>query len=251
MKKEYYNLRVITNLNCDENCCFCYQRNKKNIRLSKEFLADCLRREGKFYPRAAIYGGEATLLGDLNEYMEIIRGFCRTLSLTTNGNNLDRDKLLLYKNAGLDEIGISVPSIKHWRKIRKSSFEKVINNAELALKIFGRGARINIVENVYNMSGACEIYEMIDYFTRQLGVGVLVCRNFLNKFPKLDLRKIGFRAFGGIKNGVRRYVMADGGAGPVCSYYEPLRTYDRNDLVISPVGNFYQWTHFLKAVSKN
>lgn len=250
MKK--WNLRVITNLHCNERCYFCYQKNKQELILNKDELKSLLENNIiKMCERGAIYGGEPTLLDDLNKYIAISKPFCKVLSMTTNGTILTKEKMIGYTEAGLDEMGIFIPSIKYWNEMRKSSFEDMEKTILLAKECI-KNLRINIVENIYNMNkedSEYEIYDMIRYFICELEVGILICRNFSQRFPDLDLEgKLGLVKDGDLRNGVQQY-MYNGKI--MLSYYAPLKVYDRNDWIISPLGEFYTWSGFIKASKKS
>ena len=118
-----WNLRVITNLHCNERCYFCYQKDKREMVLNKMALYNYLKifnvttedfaREGYpniecgLFERGAIYGGEPTLLDDLSDYIQIVKPYCEVLSMTTNGTILTKEKMSGYTKAGLDEMGIA------------------------------------------------------------------------------------------------------------------------------------------------
>jgi MoaA/NifB/PqqE/SkfB family radical SAM enzyme len=237
-----YNLRVITNLNCNENCYFCYQKNKNNVRLDIDTLKCNIQKfNGYKFPRAAIYGGEATIREDLPDIIKICSENSENISLTTNGTLLTESKLKQYRDAGLKEMGISVPTIKNWNMMRTITWDKFLNIILKAKEIIPN-VRINIVENKFNMdkeNGRLEFYDMIEFFVRQVGLGVLVCRNFTKKYEDLNLELIGAKKTDIIEHGCSKYKLDD--SNIIISYYEPVKTYKDNDYIITPLGVFTDW----------
>jgi MoaA/NifB/PqqE/SkfB family radical SAM enzyme len=238
------NLRVITNMDCNEKCYFCYQKIKDSRRLDINFLRSEIERFDRFN-RAAIYGGEATIREDLTEFIELCGTKSDVVSLTSNGTLLNQRKLQQYRDAGLDELGISVPTIQHWSAMRDMPWEDFLKIIKLAVKYIPN-VRINVVENKYNMSGDnYEMYDIIKFFTQELNIGVLICRNFTKKYPDLDLGLIGAE-LRCIENGCAKYTSS----GADVSYYEPVKVYNESDYIVSPVGVFTNWMKFVATKDK-
>ena len=106
VKEGIFRYRVITNLNCNmsPNCYFCYQPYKPNMYLDIEKAKDTMRKVG-ILKRATIMGGESTLREDLPDFIALCKEYVsQNVCLVTNGILLDEEKILSYKEAGLESV---------------------------------------------------------------------------------------------------------------------------------------------------
>ena len=234
-------------MQCNENCYFCYQKNKEQKYLDIKVLEQEIKKfEGYKFPRTAIYGGQATIRQDLPQFIKLCSDNSENVSMTSNGTLLTEEKLIFYAQAGLKQLGISVPTIKHWSKMRTKPWNEMVETIFLAKKIIPN-VRINIVENIYNMNKndqRFEFYDMMQFFTKQMGLGVLICRNFTAKYPNLDLSLIGFQKLDYVEYGCAKYKSPDV-PGIIISYYEPVKVYKQNDYIVTPIGIFTNWMKFI------
>ena len=111
MKKDIFRYRIITNLQCNNRCKFCYQTYKPEKGSDKILSLDKLeltmskvyKMNGKL-DRSTIMGGESLLLENICEYVKVAKKYSKTVCLVTNGTLLNEPLLYSLNESGLDEI---------------------------------------------------------------------------------------------------------------------------------------------------
>ena len=234
---EPFRLRLITNLHCNFACPFCYQKRKPKMVLPLETLRFELM--GRRFKRASVMGGEATLLPNLADYIAIAAECCDTVGLTTNGFFLTPKSLQDYIDAGLDEVAISIPSIRHYADITGHSYGEVLPAVEMCARMLP-GTRINVTQNDFNMEG--EIYDMILTFNT-MGLFVVVCEDIARNFVMDFEGRLGAELVGK-SHGFLTYRHRYGTFG----YFHDYENYDDTDLIVTPVGTFEKWSEYCSAV---
>lgn len=245
-------LRIITNLHCNYRCMFCYQKDKSVKVLSLPLLRQTLAvADTKRFEYCTIMGGEATLLPNLEEYIDCGHDAVPVgdVRLTTNGFLLTRDKLELWKNRGLTGVNISVPVMKDgvYQHITGSPMtpNELLHIINECKRVFGNHqVRINIPLCRQNTMSE-ELDKMLMLFLHIMDVKVTLCddlfgtHSILNSLGSFGLKKIKDTGFG--------LVMLDY-AGQELGYYCHKDNYKGTDLIVSPVGTFVGWDDYCKAV---
>jgi len=250
-----FRLRLITNLNCNFNCDFCYQKKKCNDILSVDEVKRQLSGYDRF-ERVSIMGGESTLLDNLPEYIAAVAEKCDTVGLTTNGSRFDEDLMLRCKDAGLDEVAFSIPSFKHFEEITGHEINDVLNNLQMAMHHFPRGAvRVNITQNEWNMRNqidestgkeiSAEIYEMILLFNMK-DLFVVICEDIAGNWV-MDFEKEMNAELISEKHGYMMYEYLTFFHGAFGFFHDYLK-YDDTDIIMTPVGTFMKWSEYCSAV---
>jgi molybdenum cofactor biosynthesis enzyme MoaA len=238
-----FRLRAITNLHCNCNCQFCYQKRKEVAVLPLENLRNAVA--GRRFARASVMGGETLLLKNAEEYVRIAADAAATVGLTTNGVLMDPVRAKGLAKAGVQELAVSVPSFAMYREITGADLHKTLANLEAARRYIPN-VRVNITQNMYNMQAACgtpEIYLMIREVL-QTGVGVVICEDitagFEMDFPRyLDGAKLAKNEFGFETWEIEGYTFG---------FFHGADNYDGTDLIVTPVGNFDTWKGYCDAV---
>lgn len=234
-----FRVRMITNLDCNFNCTFCYQRLKLPKILPIEEVKELLGSYEQF-ERCSIMGGEATLLRNLDSYIREASKRCSVVGLTTNGSLLDRKRLIEYRDAGLQELAFSISSLKRFNEVtNRDCLSTVLKNLDVAKSII-RNTRVNITQNDFNIGD--EIYEMIEFFNKR-GLFVVICEDICRNFKMKFEEKLGAR-LASEEFGFRLYEYCGGRFG----FFKDYTRYDDTDIIISPVGTFTKWREYCRAV---
>lgn len=258
MKKNLVGLRVITNLHCNNNCTFCYQKDKsKKILPLDDLLAALSMREHynceyKSYDYCTIMGGESTLLPNLNEYIKIGSLYAKQTRLTTNGKLLTNESIAQYKAAGLDGINISISTLNEvlYKKIHGTD----LDISELYNVIYDNQKNIDFRINIPLCKENCEddyhrLADVIEYFVATLGLNVTMCEDIKGTFSLFDnFDKIGAKVVEETNYGLIFLELY----GKRIGYYTHRNSsYNDTDLVVTPLGTFINWDDYCKEVGMN
>jgi pyruvate formate-lyase activating enzyme-like uncharacterized protein len=236
------NYRIITNLQCNKKCSFCYQKYKPipDIILKKEklitFLKNNMNKYGKL-TKANIMGGESLLLSDICDYVEIIKFFAENICLITNGSLLDEDKLIKLKKSGLTDIAISISSVENYQEMRpiilstKKHFQNRMRINLPSCGITNYKILENLVKDILYNDIYCLICEDIND-----GYSNNIDNIIINKWQECYKIESSDNYF--------KYVFNNKEFG-LANHHE---NYDDEDLIISPLGEFSKWSEYFKLV---
>ncbi len=164
---------------CNQRCIFCYNvwkgicSKQDSISLSKEKQLKIIDKiiENEIFD-IIFSGGEPLLINWLEELIEKCSKAKMYTTIITNGKLMTKERALQLKNAGLDDIQISIHHYDHITNDKltrvQGSFEKSIIGIKNALEVFG-------IENInVNMVALPETYQDIyrmAKFLHSIGVG--------------------------------------------------------------------------------
>ncbi len=164
MKRIFANnrLRLSVTDRCIFNCRYC--TNEGQPHNNKNFInLDFIRKLSRFIKEQDIYikklnitGGEPLLHPDLIKIVEILRVSVESITLNTNGELLDRNKIIDLKNAGITCIKFGMDSFfqettKPFYKKCTCHPKKILENLFFARGIMPRSS-VNIVLTVFNLN---------------------------------------------------------------------------------------------------
>jgi mycofactocin biosynthetic radical S-adenosylmethionine protein MftC len=143
-----FNVTNRCNFRC-RHCCF--RSGEVNLTelpfpMIQSILAEFKELGGK---RIDITGGEATMRKDCFQIVALCKQLGFKTELVTNGSLLNEEKLLRYKEIGLDGIAISLDGsqykfYKQIRPVSEKTYKKILHNIELAAK-YGFYTKVNTV----------------------------------------------------------------------------------------------------------
>ena len=227
-----FRYRIITNLHCNQSCSFCFQPLKDERVLALDDLKATLKKCKKL-ARATIMGGESTLLPNLADYIREVKKKADIVCLVTNGTLLYQDNLLAYRDAGLDEIAISVSSMNQYqtRKYQIHLANQIIANC-----------RVNIPKSPSSIGN--KLYRLVDHILGD-DIGVVVCEDLMGRYGTFDF-----------EGGMGAKLVRDDGHnfltyehnGKEFGLFAHFSGYDKTDIIITPLGNFSVWGDYCKAV---
>lgn len=244
-------LRIITNLSCQYNCKFCYQKNKSDKKLSihnliKELIPYVQNK--KVFDYCTIMGGESTLLENLPLYIAAGAVVSKETRLTTNGKLLTEDKLKCFKSVGLTGVNISVATLDKYEETTRGGVtkEEILGKIEMTQKVFPN-MRINIALCKENIDG--EIRRLINRFL-SMGINITICEDIHETFSIIETSEL-----------MDADLVEDTGLGLVFfkhrltgkkfGYYHHADNYKNTDLIVSPLGVFVDWDKFCESVGYN
>ncbi len=176
--KKTLTLTISPTLDCNFNCSYCFEDNKREI-MTKEVID----RIKKYVEKKLLYsgvfgvvwfGGEPTLeleiIEKLSKYFIKISNERRAVyssMMITNGYDLNTEKIKLLKLLKIDALQITVDGSRDIHNIRrpykkdnKGTFDKIIENIKIASKYFKISVRINIdKENFFDIKNLFDILE--------------------------------------------------------------------------------------------
>lgn len=160
--KAGFEVTVLTTLDCNFNCVYCFEGNRKgSLYMSQEiarallsWLKGLITERG--YKRVFIvfYGGEPLLNKAIIDFIisEINNGklpvrprYC----LITNGSLLNREDIIRWANMGLDEVRVTLDGPKEIHDARrpfkggKGSYDVIVKNVEAILGLVGVSITVN------------------------------------------------------------------------------------------------------------
>jgi len=164
---------------CNQRCIFCYNvwkglcSKQNSVTLSKEKQLEVIDRiiENEIFD-IIFSGGEPLLISWLEDLIKKCSNAKMYTTLITNGNLMTISRAKSLKNAGLNDMQISVHhfNLEINDKLTKTSgsFKKSVEGIKNALKIFGKeGVNINMVALPETYK---DVYEMAK-FLHSIGVG--------------------------------------------------------------------------------
>lgn len=232
--KKVFRYRIITNLNCNQNpqCYFCFQPDKRNLVLDIQKMKETLDKVGEL-ERATIMGGESTLLPNLAEYIRLVKEKVKVVCLVTNGILLNEKNVTEYKEAGLEEMAISISSMEMYQKLR--------NQILIANRIIPN-CRINIPK-CWETTGE-KLYALVKQILED-NVGVVVCEDLMGRYGEFEFeKKMGAKLVRDDGHNFLTYEYQGKEFGVFAHY----SGYDKTDIIITPIGNFSSWEKYCETV---
>jgi molybdenum cofactor biosynthesis enzyme MoaA len=241
-------LRIITNLHCNNDCKFCYQKDKSKKILDIDVLLDIVGDYSyKHFEYCTIMGGESTLLPNLVDYVKIGSLYAKETRLTTNGKLLNTKMFRELKGAGLNGVNISIASFDNYEKIHgtNTDVDDLLDMIDY-MKEFDFSVRVNIPLCEENMADDCaELVRMLDYYARNR-INVTMCEDIkgtyslYEQFEKIEATEVSRTDYG---------LILINHKGMQMGYYTHRNNdYNETDLVVTPLGTFTGWDGYCKAV---
>ena len=250
---KFKGLRIITNLDCNYRCNFCYQKDKSCKRLSLHTLSQTVNpyKETKF-EYCTIMGGESTLLPNLAPFITIGASVSKQTRLTTNGSRLNGTDIAKWKACGLSGINISMPVLgPEYVTVTGSGVSSchVQNNVMMVANYYGADqTRVNIPLCEANMEDPSKLKEMLWLFAHVMKVKITLCDDILESYSlrqnpeKYDLTFIKDTGYG---------LLIYDFHGREIGCYAHKDNYKETDLIVSPVGIFPCWDGYCNAIGLN
>lgn len=189
--------------------------------------------------RATLMGGESTILENLPDYIKVVKKYAGRICLVTNGKPLNEKKLTEYKEAGLDEIAISISSKENFLELK----ERIL----LAKKLI-EGVRINIPRSFESTDES--LFELLDTFG-ELKIFSVVCEDLFGRYGE-PYGKEYFNKYGA------EFIKNDGFNFELYKYnqytfgvFTNFKGYNDSDIIITPIGNFSHWDDYCKEIGSN
>jgi hypothetical protein len=244
MRDNIFRYRIISNLQCNNRCSFCYQTMKPPLKtdvvLSIDKMEKTLKKVYNKYgklPRATIMGGESLLVPNLDEYVGILNNYVETICLVTNGKLLTEERLAKLKENGLKELAISVYSM--------SNYIDMTDITKFSFDIIGDGLRLNIPRCEDSSNEKLRV--LVETILND-GYGVVVCEDLMGRYGRPHDEVIPEW-----KN--TKYVGSDGHnflhyemGGKIFGLFAHYFGYNETDVIITPLGNFLSWEKYCNAI---
>jgi hypothetical protein len=235
VKDGIFRYRIITNLDCNmsPNCYFCYQPDKRKLRLDINKAKGTMAKVGRL-KRATIMGGESTLIDNLPDFIKLTRDNVENdVCLVTNGILLNKERMKSYSEAGLTEVAISISSLEQYKQRREQA---------LICKKYVPNTRINIPK-CWESTGD-KLVEMLKAILED-DFYVVVCEDLMGRYGEFDFEQKLPATF--IKDDGHNFLSYtwNGHEFGVFAHYSK---YDDTDIIISPVGNFCKWESYCDRV---
>lgn len=164
-----FRYRIITNLQCNQKCYFCFQPDKRDKILDLDFMKKTMQKVGKL-KRATIMGGESLLLDNIVDYFKIANKYADTLCLVTNGSLLTESLVKDLVANGLQEMAISISSMQQF----DARLEQILFSNKLVPNL-----RLNIPK--CNESTGEKLYALVDRALTN-DIGVVVCEDLMGRY---------------------------------------------------------------------
>ena len=251
--KELVGLRLVTNLHCNNNCNFCYQKDKSVKVLNlRQTTVDLSSYYYKYFQYCTIMGGESTLLPNLAEYVRIGSTYAKETRLTTNGKLLSTAMIAELKGAGLNGINVSIATINNAQY-------KIIHGTDIGLGNLQHVIRMNqdVMDfriNIPLCKENCEnnfksLKETLEMFVVDSGLNVTMCEDIKGSYSLFD----NFDMIGATVKEVTNYglILLDYKGKQIGYYTHKNSDYNDTDLVVTPLGTFINWEGYCQAVGMN
>jgi molybdenum cofactor biosynthesis enzyme MoaA len=232
-------LRIITNLDCNARCTFCYQKNKQKLLLPLEALDQC---QNKRYEYITLMGGESLL-----HYDHLVNILCRVnncadeIALTTNGSLLTHHKVVELKHLGLTRINFSIPTVNENRyyKMVGHHFLSLLTNLFETERILPVRINIPVVGQTRE-----DLFGTIR-FMWEMGYNFTLCSEQRKPLvDKLIFEKYGFKFVKDNGFGLCQLIHE----GKEVYYYSHKDNYKNSDLILSPVIETLGWDKYCEEV---
>jgi len=219
-----FNLTILPTLSCNFRCSYCFENEKRNIRMRNDTskkIIEFVKRQSPRHQRLnlAWFGGEPLLeketIANLTPQIRSIAKLsdCEFVSsITTNGYLLDTDTINMLKDNNIRFIQITLDGDKkvHDRiritKNKKGTFDNIFNNLLTCLELFPEGMVTLRVNATYEtVSSILNVLKLVpNRFRRQLSLHMHHIMNidcptsFSEKFSEMlkyiyqSARKMGF-----------------------------------------------------------
>lgn len=244
MKKDLFRYRIITNLQCNNRCSFCYQTYKpkvdSDIILDLNTMRNTMQKVFNargVLSRATIMGGESLLLPNIDNYVRVTKNFSDVVCIVTNGKLITHELILRLRDNGLDEIAISIYSLKN--------FNEVLDNLLLANEYIPN-MRVNIPR--CNESS----YEKLKYLVElslDNGFGCVVCEDLMGRYG--EPHDVVIPKWDGVievKNDYNFITYKDLKRNKEFGLFAHYSGYNETDFIITPVGNFSKWEKYCNKI---
>jgi len=239
-----FRYRIITNLQCNNRCTFCYQTYKPKIGtdhiLSIDKMEDTMKKLFKVHgklKRATLMGGESLLLPNIDEYVKVVNNYANDICIVTNGRLITKDLLLRLRNNGLKELAISIYSI--------DNFNNMLDILKLSNSIIGN-MRVNI-PRCDNSS-----YDKLKVIVEKCldnNFGCVVCEDLMGRYGEPHDKVIKkWKNISEIKNEFNFVTYLDNKRKKEFGLFAHYSGYNNTDFIITPEGNFTSWEKYCNKI---
>ena len=160
---------------CNFNCPYCYEESRPKVFMSDETEQNLIQFVTNRKPETldvTWYGGEALLAFDricsiTHRFQKLVKHY--HASIVTNGYLMDRDKILKFKELGIDEIQITFDGTKEihdkTRILRNGNgtFDKIVQNLETLFSITNE-IRVAIRSNI-DLNNKDHFYQLNNFIS--------------------------------------------------------------------------------------
>ena len=244
---DIFRYRIITNLQCNKRCGFCYQTFKPepgtDMVLSRDAMMATMgkvKSNRGMLDRATVMGGETLLLSEPWEYIRIAKEHATTVCLVTNGTRLNGDTIANLRDAGLDELAVSISSMKQ--------FKDMLGMLKLAAKNIPN-TRVNIPrceESSYD-----KLKVIVDACLDNR-LGCVVCEDLMGRYGEPHDVVMGrWEGYELLSNNHNFLTYMDTTRGKKVGLFAHYSGYNKTDVIITPVGNFSSWDKYCEKIGNH
>lgn len=245
MSNNIFRYRIITNLQCNNRCKFCYQTYKPPVGVDEVLdifkLVDTLdkvKNKNGILDRATIMGGESLLLDNIESYFKTVKPYVNKLCLVTNGKLIGKgNNSIGMLKTYLDEIAVSISNISDYKLQREVLIE---------LKKEVPGLRINLPR--CEDSSNDRLRELI-YMILNDDIGCVVCEDLMGRYGEPHDKVIeSWKGVTRVRDDNHNFVTYSLN-GKEFGLFAHYSGYDKTDMIISPRGNFASWEAYCNSIN--
>lgn len=261
MKINQKAIRIVTNLNCNKRCDFCYQNKFSSefytIKKFKEFIKEI--ENPNDITNITIMGGEPFLNSDIFKIIIKARNTFKNalINIDSNGILLDEHKLnyleRIFKKKGKGRLSLDFATSSNL----KSKYEDYINQSRLRrllnLKDWSFGLKFNFVYSKLNENSFFHDFKFALMFKLPKKEALItVCTDFINK-PRLSFKELFSDYIINITEikeiGLSIFQLTSFNNKYNVGNFE-VENFDNTDFIIYPDGKTYfnKFSEFLKIV---
>jgi cyclic pyranopterin phosphate synthase len=190
---DFKELRISITNRCNLNCLYCKKEGipESNYEMTKEEILELIYQVKKFKVKKVKFsGGEPLIRKDLVEIIESIpKGIVKSIS--TNGILLNEGLIKKLYDAGLDEVVISLDSLKKIPYNIKCESEKIEKVIKVLKEYDFRDIRLDVVLSLYNIDQIKDFIEFAN--SNEIHLRFLEIQTFNDpelKKLRVDLNKV-------------------------------------------------------------
>ena len=190
---DFKELRISITNRCNLNCLYCKKEGipESNYEMTKEEILELIYQAKKFKVKKVKFsGGEPLIRKDLVEIIESIpKGMVKSIS--TNGILLNEGLIKKLYDAGLDEVVISLDSLKKIPYNVKCESEKIEKVIKVLKEYDFRDIRLDVVLSLYNIDQIKDFIEFAN--SNEIHLRFLEIQTFNDpelKKLRVDLNKV-------------------------------------------------------------
>jgi len=241
---DIFRYRIITNLQCNNRCSFCYQTFKpaigSDIVLSIDKMESTMekvfKKNGKL-KRATIMGGESLLIENISKYIEITKKYAETVCLVTNGRLITLDLLKSMVLAGLDEIAISIYSLKNFKEMLS-----ILNVTNMVIP----NMRVNIPR--CDESSYDKLKKLVEMCLDN-NFGCVVCEDLMGRFGEPHDKVISkWENIKEVSNEHNFILYKNLERNKNFGLFAHYIGYNNTDIIITPLGNYCSWEKYCNKI---